>query len=98
MLDEDALRESLWEAIVKVRDAYPRVVDDAPTEEVVDSVLKVLNDPEFLPDPQDDERAARYHYEHFESQLRAEGVDENTILYHRHRYIEAVRKSPEAIR
>lgn len=36
-------REALWEAVVKVRDASPRVPNDADTEEIVDAVLAVLN-------------------------------------------------------
>lgn len=38
----DDLWEALWDAIVDVRDAYPRVYDDAPTDEVIDAVLDVL--------------------------------------------------------
>ena len=37
-------REALWDAIAKVRDAYPRRWDDAPTDDVVDAVLDVLAD------------------------------------------------------
>lgn len=40
--DYEALREPLWDAIVKVRDKYPRVSDDAPTDVLVDVVLEVL--------------------------------------------------------
>lgn len=36
-------RDALWEAIVAVRDASPRVPDDADSEEIVDAVLALLN-------------------------------------------------------
>jgi hypothetical protein len=36
-------REALWEAIVAVRDAAPRVPDDADSEDIVDAVLALLN-------------------------------------------------------
>lgn len=35
------LREELWQAIVDVRDAHPRVTDDVDSWEIVDAVLKV---------------------------------------------------------
>ena len=36
--DEDMF-EQAWEVIVRVRDAHPRTVDDAPTEDIVDALI-----------------------------------------------------------
>lgn len=40
------LWDALWDAIVDVRDAYPRTYEDAPTDEVIEAVLDVL--PKFV--------------------------------------------------
>ena len=38
----DDVREQMWEAIANVRDASPRVTNDADTEELVDAALSVV--------------------------------------------------------
>lgn len=41
---ETSMRERVWNAIVTVRDAYPRVPNDAPTDEVVDAILPLFEE------------------------------------------------------
>ena len=40
--DTTALQERLWDTIAEVRDAHPRVHDDAPTDDVVAAVLPII--------------------------------------------------------
>jgi hypothetical protein len=38
----EALHERLWDAIAEVRDASPRVPNDAPTDDIVDVAMKAM--------------------------------------------------------
>lgn len=40
--DDQKLAEQLWEAVAEVRDRYPRVFNDAPTDDVVAAILPIL--------------------------------------------------------
>lgn len=40
--DTTAPQDRLWDAVAEVRDRYPRVSDDAPTDEVVSAVLPII--------------------------------------------------------
>jgi hypothetical protein len=35
-------REALWDAISDVRDAYPRLSNDAPTDDIIDAILPLI--------------------------------------------------------
>jgi transcriptional regulator GlxA family with amidase domain len=43
-MDMDAMYEQLWDAVAKVRDASPRVPNDASTDDIVEAVLAALED------------------------------------------------------
>ena len=36
------LEDELWEVIAELRDSYPRVKNDAPTDEIVEEIMAVL--------------------------------------------------------
>jgi hypothetical protein len=42
MANLGGLEDELWEVIVEVRDNYPRVKNDAPTDEIVEEIMTVL--------------------------------------------------------
>lgn len=41
-VDTADLYDKLWDAVAEIRDAYPRVYNDAPSDEVVEAVMDVL--------------------------------------------------------